>query len=275
LGTAQVPSLSYQAEVIRGVSEEAQRHNLLVSLFPLLDDGEATVQRAVRLFRPAGAVFVRTAPTPETQHFLQRQGVACVLVQADREDYGPPVLANVVPAQQAISTSLRMWTECQLQRKAPGAGAGKRFGVDAIVVVRMEREGPNSVRSQRIDQVLEGLGAYPLIHDEVVLGYGFNHALPVFQKYPRARAYVCLSDELAVAFKHLLRAAGQDATGRVIGFDDSELARSEQIPSFGQHTVDLGRNASRVIADWLTADDHKHWPKAREVPVEVYWLQRG
>jgi DNA-binding LacI/PurR family transcriptional regulator len=272
---ATLPSPAYHLEILRGILRAAERHQLEPSLHEATAQSVGRVARRVlRAFSPGGLLLVRLTPDAETLEAANQAGTPIVLVHADRLAYpAPPVLVNLVPLQEAILGPLRRWAEA-----LPGGSA------EPIVVVAMPRERATgalpavagaepSVRNQRIGLVLAALAECPTVLAEVE-DYTFRHALRVFREHPSARGYVCLSDEIAVGLKHLLIAAGQEHRGRVLGFDNSQLAEREYVSSFGQQLDQLGERAVEALAEWFGRPAGV-WPGFREEGVEVSLVCRG
>ena len=115
-----------------------------------------------------------------------------------------------------------------------------------------------------------------------VPGYGFSHALKVWEAHPKADAYVCLSDSLAVGLKHLLQARNRrgNACDRVVGFDGSKLAQDEGVASFSQDLDWVGEQSLECLCRFLSRNRSSEvpvWPSDHEkeivVPVRLKtWL---
>jgi DNA-binding LacI/PurR family transcriptional regulator len=153
-----------------------------------------------------------------------------------------------------------------------------------VVVVAMEPElshpsfesvsdkVPISIRAERIELAMNGVrcaGMEPVL--ECVGAYAASEAPRVLHAQPAALGYFCLSDEIAVGVGQLLAARNEEARGRILGFDGSDLAAEHQIPSFDQKFDDLGEQVVRQFIAWLrippeTAGD---WPAFREVAVKL------
>jgi len=99
--------------------------------------------------------------------------------------------------------------------------------------------------------------------------YSATNADEVLRKCPHALGYVCLSDEIAVAVKRLLAAAGRRDTDNVIGFDQSPLATRYGIPSFNQSLEKIGESTWSLFLDFFRRENDASWPPFRPVPVPL------
>jgi DNA-binding LacI/PurR family transcriptional regulator len=136
---------------------------------------------------------------------------------------------------------------------------------------------PTSIRNERIDLIVAGLDDAGLTANVVtVKSYLASQALEIYQKHPSARAYVCLSDELAVGIRQLLFATGQDPSNRIVGFDDSELADAYGITSISQHLTDLGEVIQRVFMTFFREQaGGAPWPEFQECCIQTQLTLRG
>lgn len=273
-----VPSETYHFNLVRGLVREARAHHFTLSVHEA-DPRDLTrsLARIKAMTHPDAFIFVRLTPKTEDTNLLRQRGEPLVLVHADRYNYPAPVLANIVPDQDKITTDLTHW----LRESWCGRNTTvkRRGGKSAVVItMRRERTASNfleaskqvipSVRNERIDCVLAALTHMnPLVRE--VDNYMFNQALSVYQEHPDAPLYVCLSDQLAVGIKHLLIAAGKPWQHRVLGFDGSDLARVERIPSFSQDLDHVCRTAVDVLATHFTANKPKTTPRFSEVKIPV------
>jgi DNA-binding LacI/PurR family transcriptional regulator len=275
-----LPSPSFHLAVLRGVARAAAQHHFDTALHEVSPARlGADVERVVRVFRPDAVLMIRLNPSAEALQVLTRAQVPTVLLHADGlpEEYpSPPVLANIVPAQRPIVEGLKRWALSLPGRgKVRNRSDRRREGAIVVVALPPDQDRPFSIRKERIDLILEALAEFQPVLAPVE-DYTFRHALKVFRDYPDAQAYICLSDEIAVALRHLLVAAGKEFTCRIIGFDDSELARKEHITSFGQHLPEIGEAAVAQLSDWLThaSAGAVSWPAFQVVKTEVYLALR-
>lgn len=153
-------------------------------------------------------------------------------------------------------------------------------GSSQIVIGAMApEEGPDtiakkssSLRAERIQYVRRGIERAGFrVATHFVRDYTASHAYDLLERFPDAAGYVCLSDELAVAIKHLLLVRGKPTEGRLIGFDGSAVARIHQIPSIDQHLGETGRKAVEALrAAFAYADQLKGaLPRFVETEIEV------
>ena len=129
-----------------------------------------------------------------------------------------------------------------------------------------------NARKQAIRRAFEDLGVK--VKDRPVEDYSFHHARRVFEEWNNADLFICLSDELAVAMKLQLLAAGREWKGHVVGFDDSELAKAEYIPSFCQGLDSLGAQAVKTLHDFLLSEHINEWPPFEEKLKKVHLEER-
>jgi DNA-binding LacI/PurR family transcriptional regulator len=285
-----VPGLGYHVGVILGITAGAAHRGLATVLHEVSDAGLASdLDRAFRHHRPSACVLVRISPGPDAIAVLSRWSLPTVLVHADRLRYpSPPILANVTPDQGPIEAGLRLWALALLSSHRSARDGGTSGPPDIVVVAMPDEKAAGafpsidglepSIRNERkalIRSALEDAGARVLFVE--VEDYSFRHALRVLEQHPNAAAYVCLSDEIAVGVKHLLTAKGIDPSNMVVGFDDSDLARSEGITSFSQHLNELGERASDVLNEWLraAATGAPRWPEFRQISTDVNLVVRG
>jgi len=258
----EVPSVRYHWEVISSILEQADRHEITTAVHPVTESKlDERIEEIVRLHDPDAAIIIRLTPSESALDVLRDSGVATLLVHAERRDYPPPVLANVVPSHTSISEQIRNW-------------AGSLQPPDEVVVVSMPRENtPGSVRNERIDVVCEAFNKKE--PDVVVPDYSFRHALHVFQTHPKATIYVALSDEIALAIKQILTARQLHTSRRVLGFDNSHLAQPDQgnFSSIDQGLGRIGREAIERLCHFVYSGDHD-WPRFEELPAEVQLQSR-
>jgi DNA-binding LacI/PurR family transcriptional regulator len=256
-----IPSPSFHFEVIRSVVRGTSRARVVypyeTSIHELPRSGlSVSLGRILRVYQPDAVVMVRLSPDPESLEILAEDSIPTILVHANRYKYPTkPVLTNIVPDQGKIPDLLRLWANQHIVKPGPQSGD--------VVVVAMAREeeerwfepldgAGGSIRNERIDLVMSALDDHaPVLH--TVKDYTARRALDVFEKHPGARAYVCLSDEIAVALRHLRRAAARKRKDRceIIGFDDSQLAREEGITSIGQSLHVIGERAAGKFDEWF------------------------
>jgi DNA-binding LacI/PurR family transcriptional regulator len=270
-----LPSESFHFRLIRGLAKAAQEHHFPLSIYPT---ESATLTRALARIhttaRPDGFILLRLTPTPVDVELLRQRQVPAVLVHADRLNYTSPVLANVVPNHGLVAAQLDNW------RASHPLPRSRDEGPPQVVLAAMAREKPvaggfsrispgiePSLRNDRLDSLQRAFTDCELIPFEVE-DYGFRHARMVYEYERQAALYVCLSDPLAVGVKQLLAARGERWQHRVLGFDDSELARAERVASFSQN---LERVCELAIEKLSGCFDGKRgeWLAFEELSVDV------
>ena len=209
-----------------------------------------------------------------------------VLVHADRYRYPKPVVANVIPNQEHIEQDLRSWIDRYLPSPTP-ARTLKSRAMRKAVLITMPMESPcsdlppiapgidPSIRNDRIARLVRALRDFrlPPAPEGEVPDYRFRHAVDVYQRHGDADLFVSLSDQIAVGLKHLLIAAGKPWRHRIVGFDDSPLAKEEQLASFSQSLDRIGF----VVVDQLCRlrrSGTLNWPEFQELPTGVHLEMR-
>jgi len=228
------------------------------------------IEKILRIYYPDAVVMIRLTPSRDAIGMLKDYHTPTILVHADICEYhSPPVLANIVPDQESIR---RYLTDEECIKQLVGSPCWPRRNV-VVVTMRQEKKKKGTrgtIRNQRISLILEALRpAHPRVVE--VDDYGFRHAMPVFEKYPDA-FYVCLSDQIAVGIKHILKAAGEaDYEQRVLGFDNSALAQQEHVPSFDQGLTEIGSKVSDLLSGFFGQDlqQPRRWPKFQAANVKV------
>jgi DNA-binding LacI/PurR family transcriptional regulator len=260
-----VPSPRFHLDVFAACARALSYRGIACALHEVVADAmERSVTRIARDYRPTGAIFLRLTPTTTTSDVLRRYNVPVVLIHAhDHPGYGPPVLANIIPGFNDLAEGVKIWVRALPKSRNP------------IVVVRMSPESRDSVRQKRLDAVILGLEGSQ-IKEFPVPDYSFRHALKVVTQFPKARAYVCLSDELAVGIKKVLEAKGENPGGRILGYDNSRLAELEGISSFGQRIDDTAERAVEILTRWIgnVGETQREWPQAVTDRIQVAWARR-
>jgi DNA-binding LacI/PurR family transcriptional regulator len=258
---AEIPSPDFHLEVLRGLV-----HSASFDQEAILHDVSGTslasaVNRLWRLFEPDAVVMIRLTPDEDTIHELAQHQLPAVLVHADRYKYPPPVLANIVPAQERIPELLKDWSD-RVLRGPTRAGFSTKSRPEQVVVVAMPHEEKvlpfdaidgvrPSIRNERIDLVRRGLAAWESVAQFEVDNYTFAQAINVFRDHRESLGFVCLSDQIAVALKHLFVAAGRNAGDFIVGFDGSRLAADANVRSFGQSLDEIGHKAIGRLEAWF------------------------
>lgn len=289
-----IPSPPFHLQVIRGIVRGASRHHFSVSMHEVSGDPLANaIKRVASIYRPDAMVMLRLTPNRETASVLGRADIPVVLVHADRLEYpSPPFVANIVPGQEPIEECLSGWAknlaDWHAARTRSSGGQNSEIIVVALGPEKTKHDYPPlhpvpHIRKERIDLVkkaleeLQELKKIKLV-DYQVPDYSFRHALSVYRKHPKALGYVCLSDEIAVGIKHAMIAnrGEKEWKRRIIGFDNSWLAREEEITSFGQHLEDIGDLAVEKLAEQLTGlrRSPENWTKFRQIRTDVYLVPR-
>jgi DNA-binding LacI/PurR family transcriptional regulator len=262
-----IPSPRFHMELLAECARQLTDRNFLCTLHELRTEDHdmltAEVERIARYLRPDGIILLRLTPQDALLQTLHETGIPAVLVHADDHEYGPPILANVIPNLKPLADGLRLWAQTLPQSTQP------------VVVVSMQPESEKSLRAERLRMIKTGLIGVQ-VQPCFVADFSFRQAAKVLDQYPEARGYVCLSDEIAVGIKHLLKAKGKDPKNQIIGYDDSRIAALEDISSFSQHLGDTVQYAVEALTAWLrhTSQAQNAEVSFNRIAVEVTWTPR-
>jgi len=204
-----------------------------------------------------------------------------VLIHADRQQYNTPVLTNIIPDQDQIATDLTEWLKTTLKHTKTGR---PKVVLVAMTDEREPQEYPllpglahRSIRNQRKAFILKALENFHPIQVEVP-DYSFRHGLAIWQAHPDADIYISLSDQIAIAIKHLLiaKTGCADWMHRVVGFDNSQLAQQEGLVSFAQDLNYIGKLAVNRLSAFFEGiptymwPEPSLWPRPDETPIKVF-----
>lgn len=272
---ADIPSESFHLSLLRSLAAGAAERGFDCTLHET--DYASITDTAHRLSlnnRPSGVVLVRITPTPEMLGDFESARIPVVLIHADKQDWGPPVIANILPDQSTIPEALKMWARSLAA--APNKDHVEGIGTRDIVIAAMRAKGSHSVRSERTRLMRQALTEFAP-KSITVPNYSFRHALTIVREHPNAMGYVCLSDQLAVGVAHLLIAMGRNPAGRVVGFDDSKLSEEEEITSFGQHLESIGQSTVAQIVRWHDEGygSREDWPSLCSPTQPVVFVPRS
>lgn len=291
---ASLPNVRFHFDVWRGLVRAAREYHAAIATHEILKARQREeTARILRIYDPDAVIYLRLSPTNECLKQLRAAGVATVLIHSDEytsESAPAPILASIIPNHQSIPSALEgrilQFLENQdSQSDTKRTRQNRKTKQDRLgkaVVLAMPAE-PGSLRHRRIESVKRGFQRLKNIHIEIetVPDYGFHNALSVLKRHPDALVYCCLSDELAVGVKHFFEArdgklSHVGAKPLIIGYDGSQLARDEEISSFGQNLDEIGRIAMEQISNWLErcgGDVDKI--SFRLIETDVYLVTRG
>jgi DNA-binding LacI/PurR family transcriptional regulator len=279
-----VVSESYHLAVIRSIIRSATTQGLLLSVHelawthPISDEQANQAGLIVTRYAPNAVLMVRLTPS---SRFLEQmtfggRPLPVLLIHADRQRYPPPVLANVVPDHESnLGLQGWLWSRRHIRgHKMP-----------SVVLVAMKEEVeqttfpalpgiPRSIRNHRIAAIERELEGAEVVRFQVD-DYSSRHAFAVWERHPSADAYVCLSDQIAVGIKNLLRCRGhseEDCRERIVGVDGSPLAREARIASLSQGLEEIGKGALDRLCAFLDQYEGRKFvfpPQAEEIPATV------
>lgn len=196
---------------------------------------------------------------------LHRAHTPVVLIHANLLEYEQPVIANVARCQDTLEEKIRTWVQTHVTRE-------KRNPTVVLVTAPEEaehapypvidRDAGASMRNRRTRLFRNSLASMPSIKARFVEveDYSSSRATEVYRQVPDADAYICLSDQIAVALKHLREAGGNPLDGAIVGFDNADLARSERISSFDQELERTARLAIEALAGFFSRPT-VDWPQ--------------
>ena len=259
-----IPSPRYHLDVIRSITEAAEALQFSVSIHGIARETAplaSLVRRVINHARPHAIVWLRLTPDEPSLGILYAKSLPTVLVHCALAEHDRPVLGHVVPLQAPLGKLVEQW-----------AGMLQRSNLEphaVIATMPLESGSGVSIRDQRVKLIGKALtraGLTPLRF--MVPDYSACNALAVVESHPSATGYACLSDELAVAVKHLLLARGRPgANGAVLGFDASRAAGTHGIASIDQHLESIGRGVAELLANFFQRNARKivAWPPFREI----------
>lgn len=242
LQPANLPSLSYHMELIKSLTKGGFRHRINLSLHHYDSNNlEKSIKTTVYSFLPGHLIFIRRNPDGNLLRVLGAVKVPTLFIHApekqDGTPYPPPIFGNLAIAyDQTLQQEFRRWLQSvPVQHHEP-----------QIVIAMMkpwDSHRKNLYHFLQQNICAEGLHA-PFCE---VPDYSFRHAPYVYNQYPNAAAYICMSDALAVGLKNLLENTGQVWQRRILGFDNSPLAEAESLSSFNQGLDTTGEIAMELI----------------------------
>jgi len=274
------PNPRFHLQVIDSIMRCCDMANLFVTihLVSQSDPGlNRTLDRILRQETPHGFVWFRITPNLEALRVVTSfsEALPVIVVHGARVRYPWPVVSHVLPSLDKVRELVRLWALAI-------PGAPKRSSV--VVAAMPEEPAPpifdpvespanTSLRTRRLEMACAGLrdaGRRPVV--ALIQDYTAAQAYNVVLSNPTADGFLCLSDELAVATKHILLAQGKPVADRILGFDGTDLARSQGIPSINQGLNDIGQIvAEEFLAFFRQPPQHRIEFKEVEVDVSLQW----
>ena len=258
---AVVPSAWYHAHVTQSIVSAAEDRNMLVSLHHVDPQNLAEgIQKVRRNAQPDAFIFLRLSPDEAAIKMLN--GKPAALVHAHRKEYKFPVTTNVVACHDAIPRDLR-----QELNDIPD-------DAEVVLVTMPQERGRGSLRNDRIRKMCKGLERFgPNLQTVTIQDYSSRHGMRVFQEHREASAYVTTCDEVAVELKHLCAVGRSNRNYRIVGFDNSPLAKAEKISSFAQELDKIGPKVIEKLIQF--ANPGPDWPPVfEEIPLVVRLVTR-
>ncbi len=256
------PNPRFHLQVIDSIIRSCRMANLFITIHSVSKtDPEIsrTVERILRKETPHGFIWFRLTPSEDALKTISSfsESTPTIVIHGARVRYPRPVVAHVLPSQGRVRELVRLWA-----RASPNPSRRRTRG-NIVVAAMPELSGPlpfdpvdttafTSLRKERVEMACAGLtdaGKRPVL--VFVEDYTAARAYEVVLSNPAADGFVCLSDELALATKHILMAQGKDATDRILGFDGTDPARAQRIPSINQGLNDIGQIVAQEFLEFL------------------------
>ena len=257
LADADIPSPIYHLKIIQAIIKSAKGDkNIHCSLYEANQNSldQKMISTVLREYHPDGVVFIRIDPSEDILRILKNKKKPVVLIHSDGNHYSAPILANIIPKQNAIPKLVGM-----LSRNFKELPSTDKESIKSnkVVVVHMDQGEGNTIRSERIELIKKGIELGGCIFKPfAVENYRFYQAYKVYEEYkdnPEVIGYFCLSDEIAVALKQLMLAGDKKAPeDRIIGFDGLETAKNENINSFSQNFHEIGEKVIKRFATGMS-----------------------
>ncbi|MBZ5664074.1 MAG: hypothetical protein LAO30_05670 [Acidobacteriia bacterium] len=277
------PNPRFHLQVIDSIIRSCRMANLFVTIHAVSQaDPEIsrTLERILRQETLHGFVWFRITPGEDALKTITSfsEALPTIVVHGARVRYPWPVVAHVLPSQGKVRELVRLWA------RATPIVARRRTRGNIVVAAMPEQSGPppfapveatacTSLREERVEMVCAGLkdaGKRPVL--AFVEDYTAARAYDVVLSNPAADGFVCLSDELALATKHILLAQGKDATDRILGFDGTDPARAQRIPSINQGLNDIGQIVAQEFLAFLRQPkQHPVEFKEAKIDVSLQW----
>lgn len=257
-----VPSIEYHFAVMRSICDDSARRNVDLKIQLLHTEVSKNDDEFARQIEAIGRdldvdalLMLRLSPDDSVIELLKNARLPTVLIHADRRDYGVPIISNFVPDFRGVPEQLREWS----QSLALGS---------KVVVVTAPVEGMSgSIRDERLHAIQSGLSDLSVTIQEIP-HYSFHHAFTVFKEHPDAKAFVALSDSVALALKQISQIQNPDSDTLVIGFDGHQYQSEGEFPSFDQGLSTIGQNVVSELCDVLPKlDMDRCWFVEKTTPV--------
>jgi hypothetical protein len=223
---------------LKELVESARARNIVLAVHHLGGSPKEVENRLEWLVAhdcPDGLIWLRLTPEGVVPT------IPSVVVHGAQRDYSQPVLAHVLPDQRKLHDELRTWL-----RNAAGAGKSRNVPIFCMPEENELETGP-SIRNERIRAVKQGIKEAGfearLVDVADYTGVTAIAAIGEIVKHGGAPVYVCLSDNIAATLLHVLALYREDARHKVLGFDNTNLARSLGFASVDQG---LGEIADKV-----------------------------
>jgi DNA-binding LacI/PurR family transcriptional regulator len=233
----------FLSELIQGLGELCEKHDLSLLLVPPLD---GSLEGAIRQASVDGFVSLGLNPDDRALETLDRLGIPAVLVDSDGSPNHPAVNVDDEGGARAAARHL--------------LGLGHdRFAIIGLPPTRdhVERTPTTTRRLAGYREALDAAGVPPphLVTAGVTMAAG-AHA---FDALPRGRqrptAVLVMSDMAAIGVMSAARAAGLGVPSdvSVVGYDDIPMAAytSPALTTVRQPIVDKGRVAVRMLIQRL------------------------
>ncbi|HLZ94993.1 MAG TPA: LacI family DNA-binding transcriptional regulator [Candidatus Dormibacteraeota bacterium] len=233
----------FLAELLQGLGELCEKHDLSVLLVPPLD---GSLEGAIRQASVDGFVSLGLSPDDRALETLDRLGIPTVLVDSDSAPNHPAV--NVDDAHGAEEAARHL------------LGLGHRRLAIIVLPPTRAQSGLTPAAARRLDGYRRALDAAPVPPPHLVTaGVTMSAGARAFDALPKGKerptAVLAMSDMAAIGIMSAAQAAGLRVPDdlSVVGYDDIPMAgyTSPALTTVHQPIVEKGRVAVRLLIQRL------------------------
>ena len=233
----------FLAELLQGLGELCEKHDLSLLLVPPLD---GSLEGAIRQASVDGFVSLGLSPDDRALDTLERLGIPTVLVDSDSAPNHPAVnVDDTGGAEEAARHLLAL--------------GHRRFAIIGLPPTRAQ-SAPTPTAARRLEGYRRALdGASAATAQFVTAGATMAAGARAFEALPkgrdRATAVLAMSDMAAIGLMSAAQAAGLAVPNdlSVVGYDDVPMAAytSPALTTVHQPIVEKGRMAVRLLIQRL------------------------
>ena len=231
----------FLSELIQGLGELCEQHDLTLLLVPPLD---GSLEGAIRQASVDGFISLGLSPDDPALDMLDRLGIPTVLVDSDASPFHPSVNVDDARGAEAAATHLLELGHREL----------------AIILLPPTRShvGNTPTAARRLagyHAALDRAGAPPA--HTVAAATTMNAGARAFDDFPKGKhhptAVLAMSDMVAIGVMSAAQSAGLDVPRdlSVVGYDDLPLAAwtKPALTTVRQPIVEKGRLAARLLVE--------------------------